>query len=233
MPKAKGQTMTAQAYEQIRSDVLSGKLRPDEKIKISDLVNELGFSLGAVREALSRLSSDGLTVAETNKGFRVAPITEEDLIDLTNTRVLIETECLRSAIEHGDLKWETGIVSTLFELSRIPVYAPTDETRLNPDWVETHTRFHTSLVAACNSPWLMRIRDMLFAQSERYRSATASVRRHHRDLEKEHKAIADAAIARDTDAAVEAMRTHLTQTCKILLESHLAIPSDKTDKAAS
>ncbi len=232
MPKAKGETMTAQAYGRIRFDILSGAFKPDEKIKISDLVASLGFSLGAVREALSRLSSEGLVINETNKGFRVAPITEDDLTDLTNTRVLIETECLKKAIEKGDLKWETGIVSTLFELSRIPIYAEGSEPRLNPDWVETHTRFHEALVAACDSPWLMRIRESLFAQSERYRSATASVSRHHRDLEQEHKAIADAAIARDTKAAVEAMTAHLTNTRRILLDAHLAIPRD-TEKAAS
>lgn len=232
MPKAKGQTMTAQAYDRIRSDILGGVLKPDEKIKISDLVASLGFSLGAVREALSRLASDGLVVAETNKGFRVAPITEEDLADLTETRVLIETECLKKAIEKGDLKWETGIVSTLFELSRIPIYDEGPVQRLNPDWVETHTRFHEALVAACDSPWLMRIRESLFAQSERYRSATASISRQARDLEKEHKAIADAAIARDTEAAVEALRYHLTNTRRILLEAHLAIPRDK-EKATS
>lgn len=226
MPKSKGQTMTAQAYEQIRMDILSGVLKPGEKLKISDLVSSLGFSLGAVREALSRLSSEGLAETETNKGFRVAPITEEDLADLTQTRVLIETECLRNAIRNGDLKWETGIVSTQFELSRLPIYADGQEPRLDQTWVETHSRFHEALVAACDSPWLMRIRASLFAQSERYRSATASVSREARDLEKEHKAIADAAIARDEEAAVEAMRFHLTNTKRILLEAHLAQPVD-------
>ena len=232
MAKTKGQTMTAQAYDRIRSDILSGALKPDEKIKISDLVASMGYSLGAVRAALSRLSSEGLAMNETNKGFRVAPITEEDLGDLTNTRILIETECLKNAIRNGDLKWETGIVSTLFELSRIPLYADGDETRLNPDWVETHKRFHEALVAACDSPWLMRIRESLFAQSERYRSATAAVSRQERDLEQEHKAIADAAIARDTDTAIEALRAHLSKTRRILLDAHLAIPQN-AEKAAS
>lgn len=232
MPKAKGQTMTVQAYEQIRSDILSGRLKPGQKIKISDLVAALGFSLGAVREALSRLSSEGLAITETNKGFRVAPITEADLIDLTRTRILIETECLKNAIEHGDLKWETGIISTLFEISRIPVYDPEKTGALNPDWVDAHQRFHQALVAACDSPWLLRIRDSLFAQSERYRSATASINRLKRDLNREHKAIADAAIARDAEAAVEAMRAHLSQTRSLLLESHLA-ESETQAEAAS
>lgn len=233
MPKAKGQTMTAQAYEQIRSDILSGRLKPGQKIKISDLVALLGFSLGAVREALSRLSSEGLAITETNKGFSVAPITEADLVDLTRTRILIETECLKSAIQHGDLKWETGIVSTLFEVTRIPVYDPADPAELNPDWVDAHQRFHEALVAACDSPWLLRIRDSLFAQSERYRSATASISRLQRDLNGEHRAIADAAIARDTDAAVAAMRAHLSQTRKILLDAHLAQDGQPAAAAAS
>lgn len=222
MTKAKGQTMTVQAYDQIRSDILSGHLKPDEKIKISDLVSSLGFSLGAVREALSRLTSEGLVLNETNKGYRVAPITEEDLLDLTNARMLIETECLRNAIRNGDLKWETGIVSTLFELSRNPVYREDPKPHLNPDWLDTHARFHAALVSACDSPWLLRIRENLFAQSERYRSATASVSPAHRDLDLEHKAIADAAIARDPKTAEKALREHLKNTTKILLNARLA-----------
>ena len=111
-------SLTAQAYQRLRGDILACRLRPGEKLKISDICATLGFSLGAVREALSRLTSEGLVEAERNKGFRVTPITQSELVDLTRTRILIECECLTNAIARGDLRWEAAIVSTLFELSR-------------------------------------------------------------------------------------------------------------------
>ncbi|AML52164.1 GntR family transcriptional regulator [Falsihalocynthiibacter arcticus] len=216
---AKTQNLTAQAYEKVRSDILACRLRPGEKIKISDLVSALGFSLGAVREALSRLTSEGLVVAEPNKGYRVASITQSELEDLTKTRILIECRCLENAIENGDLKWETGIVSTQFELSRISLQDPDDPDRVNEDWAAAHNRFHTALVSACNSPWLLRIRETLFAQSERYRSVSVPLDSRKRDVTAEHKAIADAAIGRDKTAASIAMREHLELTTRILIDA--------------
>lgn len=222
MTSGKPMSLTAQAYMRIRNDILACRLSPGQKLKISEICGQLDVSLGAVREALSRLTSEGLVDAEPNKGFRVAPITQEELEDLTKTRILIECECLSSAIAHGDLKWETGIVSTLFELSRIDLQAPDDPARVNAAWVETHRRFHEALVAACDSTWMLRLRGILYAQSERYRSASVPLDRTRRDVAGEHKAIADAAIARDTDAACAAMRDHLRLTTRILIEADLA-----------
>jgi len=213
--------MTLQAYDLLRGEILTGVMPADAKITISETVGRSGLSLGSVREALSRLTSEGLVVAETNKGFRVAPITLDELEDLTRTRVLIECTCLSSAIENGDLQWESGIVSTQFELSRLSLLQGTSET-VNARWTEVHGRFHAALVAGCNSPWLLKIREMLYTQAERYRVATAPYDRVKRDLDAEHKELADAALARDIPRATAAMRDHLTRTKQILIEAKVA-----------
>ena len=218
MAKTKGQGMTAQAYDLLRSDILTGVLAPDEKINISDTVARSGLSLGAVREALSRLTSEGLVVAETNKGFRVAGITLEELEDLTETRLLIECACLENAIRNGDLRWESGIVSAQFELSRLSLLVGNTD-KVNTRWSDAHGRFHAALTAGCDSPWLLKIREMLYTQAERYRIATAPYDRAARDLAAEHKELADAALARDAARATAAMRDHLTRTKRILIDA--------------
>lgn len=229
MPKADSpRNLTAQAYSKIRGEILACRLRPGQKLIISSLCKEHGYSLGAVREALSRLTSEGLVEAELNKGYRVVPITQSELEDLTRTRVLIECECLTRSIVCGDLKWESGIVSTLFELSRIDV-ARKDSHSINPLWAETHRRFHEALATACDSPWLLRLREVLYAQTERYRSFSVPLDRSRRDIHSEHKAIADAAIARDAGNACELMRRHLMLTTQILIDTGLA--NDQTAKA--
>jgi len=218
---SKGESLTEQAYKTIRSEIVTCRLVPGRKLVITELVHNLGFSLGAVREALSRLTSDGFVVSETNKGFRVAPITQQDLEDLTRTRVLIELECLKDAIEHGDLAWESGIVSSLFELSRTPLADAQDPDKMTELWASRHGRFHEALVAACQSPWLLRIRELLYTQSERYRQVSVPLDRHNRDINAEHQALADAAIARDQAKAAAVMRHHLELTTNILVESHI------------
>lgn len=221
MSEPKGENLTARAYKQLRADILACRNAPGEKLVISDLAGSLGVSLGAVREALSRLTSEGLVVSEVNKGYRVAPITKADLEDLTRVRILIEIQCLENAIDHGDLKWESGIVATLFELSRTPLSNSDHPNQMNPDWAVIHARFHEALVAGCDSPWLLRIRDMLYSQSERYRSVSVPLDRMNRDVHSEHRAIADAALARDKAAAAQALRNHLALTTRILVDSNI------------
>lgn len=219
MTAPKSGSLTAEAHALLRGDILACRLIPGQKLVIQDLCDAHGFSLGAVREALSRLTSEGLVEAEPRKGFRVAPITEGELQDITNVRVTIEGLCLENAIRNGDLKWETGIVSTLFELSRLDLADADDHARVSEVWAETHRRFHEALVAACDSPWLLRLRQTLFTQSERYRRVSVPLDRAGRDLHAEHKAIADAAIARDAAQAVAEMRSHLEKTTRILIKA--------------
>jgi DNA-binding GntR family transcriptional regulator len=79
--------------------------------------------------------------------------------------------------------------------------------------------FHEALAAGCNSPWMLNIRAMLYAHSERYRQLSAALDREDRDVDAEHKAILDACIARQPDRACEMIDSHLTRTMKILLTS--------------
>lgn len=219
MARPESGSLTAEAYALIRAEILACRLTPGQKLIISDLCDAFGFSLGAVREALARLSSEGLVVSEPRKGFRVAPITEDELRDITRVRATIESLCLENAIHNGDLKWETNIVATEFELSRLSLQDPTDPARVSETWAEAHKRFHEALVSACDSPWLLRLRELLFVQSERYRRVSVPLNRVKRDLASEHREIADAAVNRDTEKATAAIRAHLEKTTRILIES--------------
>lgn len=211
-------SLTAEAYTRIRTDILYCKLEPGQKLIIQDLCDTMQFSLGAVREALSRLSAEGLVVAEPRKGFRVAPVTETELRDITMVRTKIETSCLESAIRNGNLQWESNIMALLFELSKMSVADPADANRLNATWAETHQKFHVALVAACDSPWLLRLRETLYLHSERYRWMSLPRDRRHRNLHAEHEAIAKAAVARDAGKACSLLSQHIAKTAQIVAE---------------
>ena len=219
MVRPESGSLTAEAYARLRADILACRLAPGQKLVIADLCHDFAFSLGAIREALARLTSEGLVVSEPRKGFRVAPVTEAELRDITDVRTTIECLCLEKAIRNGDLKWETNIVATRFELSRLDLQDPADPARVSETWAEAHKRFHEALVAACDSPWLLRLRELLFVQSERYRRVSVPLDRAHRDLVREHGEIADATVGRDIARATDAMREHPEKTTRILIES--------------
>ena len=213
-------SFTQAAYEGIRADVLSCRLRPGEKIVISDLCQGLGFSLGAIREALSRLTSEGLVIAEPRRGFRVSPISEDDLRDLTETRLGIEAQCLLRSIAAGNIAWESRLVAAHHELSRVPEREPGDPNRVSEGFAAAHGRFHSALVNACDSPWLLRLREILYDQSERYRRLSVPLAQTDRDLGREHREIMEAALARDGRRAGALLEDHLNRTTHILLASY-------------
>ena len=212
-------TLTTDAYERLRADLLASRIPPGSRIKINDMCDRLLVSLSAVREALSRLTSDGLVVAEPNRGFRAAPISAEELRDLTAVRIRIEGACLSSAITLGDVRWESNLVAAYHELSRTAEREPGDQERMSEDWSIVHAGFHTALVSACDSTWLRRLRAMLFAQSERYRRLSVPLAAISRDLNQEHRDIMEAAISRDNKRAQKLLMEHLQLTTRVLLDA--------------
>jgi GntR family carbon starvation induced transcriptional regulator len=212
---------TNQIYEALKQELLDGVHPPRSKLQIDLLAERFEVSLGAVREALSRLTSDRLVVAEPQRGFAVAPVSTEDLIDLTAVRIDIETRCLRSSMLRGNLEWEGRLLDCWHQLSRTPARLSKAST-INPDWTRLHTRFHNDLVAACDSKWWLRLRDELYLQAERYRRMMLPHARVERDVDAEHKAIIDATLARDANRACAALSEHLQKTADILLASTTA-----------
>jgi DNA-binding GntR family transcriptional regulator len=218
LPSPSG-SITERAYQRLRSDLLSCRLPPGQRVKINDLCRQLDVSPGAVREALSRLTSEGFVTATPQRGFRVAPISEQDLIDLTEARIEVELLCLRRAIEFGDVAWEARVVAAGHRISRTPQRDPSDLKRLSDDWSAAHREFHEALVSACDNQTLLQVRQKLYDQSERYRRLSVPLGESNRDLVSEHRAMQDAVVARDFKRAGEAMRSHLSETTRILLKA--------------
>jgi len=212
-------TQADQAYDALRAEILECRLAPGTKINISDVAGRLGFSPGAVREALSRLAAEKWTAATAQKGYSVTPVSAEELKDLTRTRITVEQWCLRAAITCGDVEWETSMVAAYHRLHRIPMTATDGIPRVSPAWAAAHTTYHAALVAGCGSPWMLTLRAMLYAQSERYRHLSVALAREPRDVDAEHKTILDACLARDGERACAAAGSHFQRTADILLAS--------------
>lgn len=212
-------SVTESVYTRLRGDLLSCRLVPGQKLKIDALCQRLAAGSSAVREALSRLASDGFVLAEPQRGFRVAPLSLDELRDLTSTRCRIEELCLRDALAQGDLEWETQLIAAHHRLARTEVAAPDDPDRYSDAYAEAHTQFHAALVAGCRSQWLLRLRVLLYTQQARYRWLSRPLARVERDLELEHLAIAEAALAREADRAVELLTAHLCLTAQVIIEA--------------
>lgn len=219
-------TQADQVAERVRADILSCRLAPGSKIRIGRIVEQMGVTKGAVREGLSRLAAAGMTIAIAQRGFIVAPVSIEELSDLTTTRVTIEQVCLREALRLGELDWETRLVAATHRLLRLDEIDPSDGVSLSEHWAQAHGDFHLALVAGCRSLSLLRIRNGLYAETERYRRLSVPYRDIARDVNAEHRALTDAALDRDADKVCELIAAHFWCTTDILLRSPLLIRTE-------
>ena len=95
-------TLASSVYDRLRGDILSGSLPPGEKLRTEALRARYEVGNSPIREALNRLSADGLVTREDQKGFRVAAASRADLEELVKTRCWLEQIALRESIANGD-----------------------------------------------------------------------------------------------------------------------------------
>lgn len=219
-------TLTSGVYDQIRTDIVSCLLKPGEKLRIESLKERYGLGTSPIREALNRLSSERLVMQMDQRGFIVAPVSLEDLNELTESRCLLYEVLLPRSIARGDEAWEEGIVLAQHRLSRV-AWTVGDPPRLNPEARRAHRDFHRSLIAACGAPLLIETMDTLFDLTDRYRMMSQDGERPgtspSRDTGAEHQAMANAVIDRRPDEAIRLAQHHIRETAKrvtLRLEAH-------------
>ena len=157
--------------------------------------------------------SEGFVTLEAGKGFKVAPVSRAELNEITEHFIDLEKRAIRDAIIHGDDDWESHVVSAHHRLSIIEKLPWTDRMERHSDWVERHREFHESLVSACQGPWLLRLRGLMFDQLDRYRFLTKRTPEGlGRKKFEEHRQIMDATLARDSKEAERLIEFHIRDT---------------------
>jgi DNA-binding GntR family transcriptional regulator len=207
-------TLAEAIYKKLRQDILSVRLKPGAKLRFADLKESYAAGNSTLREALSRLAADRLVIAESQRGFRVAPVSQAELLDITRLRADIETVALQSSIENGNDAWEAHVVAALHRLSKVHARTGATPTLLTEEGTQLHKVFHMSLLAACPSMWRLRVVDLLYDHSERYRRLATSHLPRGRDSMREHREIMEAALARNKQRAVALLNRHLEKTAE-------------------
>ncbi len=208
-------TLASTAYERLRREIIAGDFPPGRKLHIRRLCERYDVGLSPMREALNRVSRDGLVRQNDLRGFSVAPVSLEDLADLTRSRCWLNEIALRQSIKDGDAEWEEGIVLAFHRFSRAgdPLAAMTPEERANHEGA--HRNFHASLIAACGSGRLRDYCEQLFDAADRYRNLKQPHQFETRRKRDEHREIMEAVLARDVEKAVRLLIDHFKGTEQI------------------
>ncbi|GAB3977143.1 GntR family transcriptional regulator [Actinoallomurus acanthiterrae] len=213
-------TLNGITYDRLRADILAGRLLPNERLKFAALSERYGASVSVMREALAKLSAEKLVVEAPRQGFRVMPLSPDDLKDLTAVRCDIECLAFRYSVERGDLAWESRVVAAHHTLENIPMTVDGDPERFSEEWATAHSHFHLTLFDACGSPRLRELAISLRDSAELYRRWSRPLGRDHgRDIASEHRKLMEAVLARDADAVASRLEAHITRTTYVLLDA--------------
>ncbi|MDI1294981.1 MAG: GntR family transcriptional regulator [bacterium] len=199
--------MTDKAYQQVRRQLLSGALVPGHRLNMIELCRSMDVSQGAVREALSRLSAEGLVLVEQNRGYRAAPISADELREIAEARLVIDTKCMRLAIGNGDIEWEGAVLAASHRAERhLALFDGTPKT--GEPFTAARLAFYETLLAPCGNSWLLHMHRLLYAQLSRYRHLCLPFATDKKRLYQRDGAFVNAILARDADAAVEMLVQH-------------------------
>lgn len=205
-------TLIEHVYHQLKSDIVNLRLRPGAKLPIEELRARYSVSSSTIREALLLLVAEVLVTAEGQRGFHVAPASPDDFREITRLRKLMESLALRESIAKGDDNWESGVVAAFHKLNLIDLRAMRKSEELAKEWDGRNHAFHEALVAACESYWVRHFRRILYQSSARYRRMSLQIVNVRPGVRQEHKAIMDAALARNADLACKLSDEHIERT---------------------
>jgi DNA-binding GntR family transcriptional regulator len=201
------ETTGEKAYRQIRTDIVFGRLAPGQKLKLDRLKEDYGASVSTLRELLNRLTSEGLVVAEGQRGFEVAPVSAENMREVAAMRLLLECHAMRQSFAAGDMEWEGHVVSAHHKLTLMEKRMLAGDRGEPEMWKRYDWEFHHALIAACGSKTLLETHAVIYDKYLRYQMIAVVFR--GKLAADEHESLLDCALNRDADRAEHILRIHV------------------------
>lgn len=200
--------------QKLREAILSGELRPGQRLQAAALGKQWSVSPTPLREAFQRLAVEGLLELVPQRGARVARVSLDEAREVHELRAILEPVALRSSMDHADEEW-------LFELDRVHHELTRELRRKRPDRgaVEAaHREYHQALLARCSSRWMLRILELLNSHVIRYWTLSAAPRRDTEAVIAEHDRIHALVRAGKTDVAAAELAAHLQHALHSVVE---------------
>ncbi|HSJ27503.1 MAG TPA: GntR family transcriptional regulator [Acidimicrobiia bacterium] len=219
MPPTQGQpgeravSRVDRVYEELQAGIISGELAPGTPLRHQELSDAYGVSLIPIREAIRKLEMERLVESIPNRGARVAPISIEDLQDAYATRMAIEGEALRKAVDNVTPAQLAQMRSWRHEMA-------SNVQRRNEAFYELHRQLHFQMYESSGSAWLVHTIEILWRHTERYRHLAARMKPFVEVGDDLHGHILDAIETGDADAAVAALHRDLQRTADLVADAY-------------
>ncbi|WP_025689506.1 GntR family transcriptional regulator [Paenibacillus zanthoxyli] len=199
----KSEDKNDRAYHYIRNEIIQGKLKPLDTVDQTLIAKHLECSRLPVRQALLRLSLEGLVTYISNKGAKVTPLSMEDLVEIYSARISLESMLAKV----GARKCELGQIlelKRLLEAKKVAV-----EKRDSVQFLQLDELFHDVLYRASGYLYICSLTDQLRQRALRYLHVYASSRDHLQSSLDEHTQIVEAIQAKEYELVGELIKAHI------------------------
>ena len=212
----------------LRADILSTDLPPGSKLALHHLARQYGIGITPLRDALGQLAGDGLVVMESQKGFRVAPVSVEELRDVCDIRLRVELMALDLAFDRADAPetdWDRRMKQAHATFIHLNLKARVGEDGpITAEWEAAHRELHMTLLSACASPTLMRVCCQIHDRVHRYRRIALPSKSYMGGISDDHLAMSTAAYRRDRGGCQALLERHIAESNQLILENFPSAP---------
>ena len=195
---------TAQEFVlgELRRSIVTGELRAGEQIRQDALADRLGTSRVPLREALKILEGEGQVTYHPHRGYFVAELSADDLVEVYRIRELLETEAVAQGIARMTDADVEALARALEAIEAAAAAADVSE------MTDANRRFHFMLIEHAGMPRLTRLIRQLWDATDAYRAVYFAASENRDHVEHEHRAILNAVRERDIPLAVGLLQTH-------------------------
>jgi len=207
------QSLSAAVVERLREKILSGELREGEQLRQDAIANEFQISRIPVREALSHLAAEGLITIYANRGAVVSALSPDEIMQLFETRAVLECYMLRCAIPNMKIE----------DFQRAEDILKLYEESLEKDsevksWGRWNWSFHSALYAAASRPVMLSFLKTLNINCDRYTRLHLIFTRDLHRAGQAHRELLDVCRKKDPELASTALWKHITEAGEYLRE---------------
>lgn len=200
------ENLNIKAYEEIKSLIISKKLEPGVRLVDSQLAEQYGISRTPIRDAIRKLTEDGLVVKSKTKGYNVFQATRQDIIEIFELRLMMDKEIITKLITE---MVPYNVDYYIPKLKEIDDYLNKSNDSINPDFIKTDENFHDSLIAFSNNSRLISFYNENRDQTKAFRRVTFTSEERKESVFESHKKILNGIINLDLDGAIGAVTEHI------------------------
>lgn len=210
-------------FNTLRQAILTGELKPGERLMEIHLANRLGVSRTPIREAIRKLELEGLVIMIPRRGAEVAQITEKSMNDVLEVRRAMDALCVELACER--------ISAEDLEKLRLAcdAFAEAVKTKDVKKIAQADVKLHDIIVQATGNQRLVQLVNNLSEQMYRYRFEYIKDCSQHEKLIEEHRIIYESMVKKDKETASEAAKMHIDNQKKAIIEQ-IRLDKEKRDK---